>query len=187
VSTGTVRFEGQDVPHDATVVERVNVAWPDFAPLAELPDLRELRLTHTNPHRSPGSLPVDLGPLAGVAGLEVLVLRHYPIRDLDPLRHLGRLRVLDLSFAPLTDLGPLAGLGSLRDLGLRATRAASLAPLAGLTGLERLDVGHTPVSDVTPLHGLRALREVELDGTAVRHEALAALAAALPDATITPP
>lgn len=187
MSTDAIRFEGQDVPRDATVVERVNVSSPDFAPLADLPALRELRLTHTNPHRSPGGLPVDLEPLAAVAGLEVLVLRHYPIRDIEPLRHLGRLRALDLSFAPLTDLGPLAGLASLRDLGLRATRAASLAPLAGLTGLERLDIGHTPTTDVTPLHGLGALREVELDGTAVPPDAVAALAAALPGATITPP
>jgi internalin A len=187
VSVGPVRFEGQDVPRDATVVERVNVAWPDFAPLAELRDLQVLRLTHTNPHRSPGGLPVDLQPLAAVDGLEVLVLRHYPIRDLGPLRNLRRLQVLDLSFAPVADLAPLAGLGSLRDLGLRATRVVSLEPLEGLARLERLDVGHTPVADVRPLHGLPALHEVELDGTAVPPDAYAALLAARPATAITPP
>ncbi|HET6952989.1 MAG TPA: hypothetical protein VFI47_21580 [Acidimicrobiales bacterium] len=181
----TVRFGGVDLPVDAPAVELVNVSSPDFTPLTRLDHLRELRLTHTNPHRAPGGLPVELDPLAQLDELEVLVLRHYPIRDLGPLGGLFTLRVLDVSFSPVDDLGPLARLTGLRELRLRATRVADLAPLGGLTGLAVLDVAHTRVADLAPLHGLPDLRSVDVEGAPLAVGAVAALAAAIPGVGIT--
>jgi internalin A len=178
VSPGTVRFGGQDVDRDAEAVTLVNVAAPDLSPVARLPRLRELRLAHTNPHRTPGGLPVDLDPLAGAEALEVLVLRHYPVRDIGPLRGLRRLRVLDLGFTPLDDIGPLDDLPALEDLDLRATPVATLEPLHGRNRLARLDIAHTRVADLRPLHGLPALRVVEVEGAPVTPEQVAALVAA---------
>lgn len=163
----TVRFGGRDVDADAEAVTLVNVAAPDLAPAARLPRLRELRLSHTNPHRTPGGLPLDLGPLAAAPGLEVLVLRHYPVRDIGPLRALRGLRVLDLGFTPVDDIGPLDDLPALEDLDLRATPVANLEPLHGHERLARLDIAHTRVRDLRPLHGLPALRELDVEGAPV--------------------
>ena len=74
----------------------MNVSPADLEPLRGLPRLRELRLRHTNPHRTPGGLPLDLDPLSGAAALEVLVLPGRPVHDLSPLRGLVALRELDV-------------------------------------------------------------------------------------------
>ena len=55
--SGDVDFGGTRLPPDAEVVELVNVSPADLEPLRGLPRLRELRLRHTNPHRTPGGLP----------------------------------------------------------------------------------------------------------------------------------
>lgn len=184
MTAATIRFEGHELPVDAETVALVNVGSPDLTPLASLPRLRELRLTHTNPHRSPGGLPVELDPLASIETLEVLVLPHLPLRDLSPLRGLVRLRLLDLAFTPIDTVEDLVGLHALRQLRLRATRVHDLEPLRGLERLAQLDVAHTPVADVEPLSSLAALRELHLEGTRVREDQAAALEAALPDLTI---
>lgn len=177
MTAATVRFGGQDVATDAEAVTLVNVAAPDLAPAARLPRLRELRLSHTNPHRTPGGLPLDLDPLAGAPGLEVLVMRHYPVRDIGPLRALRRLRVLDLGFTPVDDIAPLDDLPDLEDLDLRATPVANLEPLHGHDRLARLDIAHTRVRDLRPLQGLPALRTVDVEGAPVDRDQIAALRA----------
>jgi internalin A len=185
VTGTTIRFAGQDVAPDAEAVTLVNADDPDLSPAARLPRLRELRLAYTNPHRRPAGLPLDLDPLAEVPTLEVLVLRHYPVRDIGPLRGLRRLRVLDLGFTPLDDIGPLDDLPALAELELRASRVANLEPLVGRDRLARLDIAHTPVRDLTPLHGLHALREVDVEGTAVSDDQVAALVRARPGVRVT--
>lgn len=177
MTAATVRFGGQDVATDAEAVTLVNVAAPDLAPAARLPRLRELRLSYTNPHRTPGGLPLDLDPLAGAPGLEVLVMRHYPVRDIGPLRALRRLRVLDLGFTPVDDIAPLDDLPDLEDLDLRATPVANLEPLHGHDRLVRLDIAHTRVRDLRPLQGLPALRTVDVEGAPVDRDQIAALRA----------
>lgn len=181
----TVRFGEEEFASDTDSVALVNLEWPDLTPLAGLAHLRELRLTHTNPHVSPGGLPIDLAPLARLGALEVLVLQHYPLESLEPLRGLSQLRVLDLSFAPVTDLGVLAALPNLRDLRLRATSVAELAPLSGLTRLEAVDVAHTRVSSLQPLHGLPALLRLDVEGSAVPPSEVEALTRAVPQVVVT--
>jgi Leucine-rich repeat (LRR) protein len=180
MTNDTIRFEGHDLRRDAAKVELVNVEWPDFGPLTQLDHLRELRLTHTNPHRSPGGLSVELDPLASIENLEVLVLPHYPIRDLAPLHGLSRLRVVDLSFTPIDSVESLRELHALRELRLRATQVGNLEPLRGLARLASLDVAHTAVSDIAPLESLPELRQLYLVGTSVSDEQVAALQNARP-------
>ncbi|MEV0405897.1 NACHT domain-containing protein [Actinoallomurus sp. NPDC050550] len=76
----------------------------DFTPLAELPGLTFLDLEDTGI--------ADLTPLAGLAELETLWLRHCSgITDLTPLRGLRKLRhVFIKGVPPGIDLAPLAGL-----------------------------------------------------------------------------
>ncbi|PYG02337.1 internalin A [Georgenia satyanarayanai] len=181
----TVHFGGEELGPDTESVALVNVEWPDLAPLTGLVHLRTLELTHTNPHVSPGGMPVDIAPLAQLGALEVLVLQHYPLESTEPLRELRALRVLDLAHAPVSDLGPLAGLRELRELRLRATRVADLSPLSSLEQLEALDVAHTRVSSLRPLHGLPALRRVDVEGSAVPPSEVAALTRAVLDVTVT--
>ena len=83
----------------------------------------------------------DLGPLAGLTGLQSLDLRDADgASDLGPLAGLTGLRSLDLSFSnSVSDLGPLAGLTGLRSLDLSFSDGISdLGPLAGLTSLRSL-------------------------------------------------
>jgi Leucine-rich repeat (LRR) protein len=184
VISASVLFCGLLFAPDAEVVDVVNVTPLDLEPLKALPKLRELRVGWTNPHRTPGSLPLDLDALAGLARLEVVVLPRMPVHDLGPLRALHGLRVLDVAETEISDLAPLAGAAHLRTLDVAYTRVADLAPLAALVALEVVNLAGTRVHDLTPLHGLHALRRVDLTKVAVAPAEVAALRTAIPGVEI---
>lgn len=107
----------------------------------------------------------DLGAIASVTSLRVLVVAGYPNATLEPIASLGALEYLSLVHLPkVTDLGPLESLSSLRVLRLqtlpswdssgKVTEVSSLAPLAKLGDLRHLELfGVRPTS--------RSLAELE--------------------------
>jgi len=104
----------------------------------------------------------DLRPLAGLTGLQILLLREMPVSDLRPLSGLTKLQILWLVKMPVSDLRPLAGLTELRTLWLGEMPASDLRPLAGLTGLRNLMLREMPVSDLRPLSSLTGLQGLGL-------------------------
>lgn len=118
----TVRFLGQDYPPDTREIAILNQGVDDLGPLAELVELRVLRLVRTDRHRIPIHTLTDLSPLRGLVHLEVLELPRTPVEDLSPLAGLERLRRLVLRGTDVADLSPLEGLGRLAQLDVRDAR-----------------------------------------------------------------
>ena len=118
-------------------------------PLAQMLQLRELRLT--------GTRVTDLSPLATQTGLAQLVLAQNPLTDLTPLAALRDLRHLNIENTPVEDLDPLATLYQLEELWASGTAIRHLKALEGLTQLKRLDCSNTGVRSLRPLDNLLAL------------------------------
>jgi hypothetical protein len=110
----------------------------------------------------------DLSPLAGLSGLQSLVLSGAPIVDMSPLAGLKTLQSLYLEDTQVFDVSPLAGLDSLRILTLDGTRVNNVEPLAGLTSLQTLSLDRTKVVDVSPLARLSRLTILGLDRSAAQ-------------------
>ncbi|HEX4448634.1 MAG TPA: leucine-rich repeat domain-containing protein [Polyangiaceae bacterium] len=128
----------------------------DLRPLAELPSLRSLYIF-------PAPALVDLGPLMGLSGLEVLRLSAPTLRDLSFLRGLPRLRRLELSAAENPDLAPLRALTHLEELSVEG--CDDLSPLEGLRALTKLTVSIRHAQPrLEPLRHLVGLRELHLHG-----------------------
>ena len=72
------------------------------------------------------------------------------IQDLSPLAGLTGLQELILSNNQISDVAPLAGL-PLRALDLSNNKISNVAPLAGLTQLNRLYLHNNQITDITPL------------------------------------
>ena len=131
----------------------------DLGPLAGLTGLQSLGLIGTSVS--------DLSPLAGLTGLQTLVLTGASVSDLSPLAGLTGLQWLYMGNTSVSDLSPLAGLTGLQTLDLTGASVSDLSPLAGLTGLRTLDLDDTSVSDLSPLAGLTGLKTLYLSGTSV--------------------
>ena len=109
----------------------------------------------------------DLTPLAGLPKLEQLFVSHPNIRDLSPLAGLINLELIHLelihmSGALISDLSPLAGLTKLEHVHLPGGDISDLTPLAGLTELEELHLHHNSISDISPIAGLTNLKRLDL-------------------------
>ena len=109
----------------------------------------------------------DLTPLAGLPKLEQLFVSHPNIRDLSPLAGLINLELIHLelihmSGALISDLSPLAGLTKLEHVYLPGGDISNLTPLAGLTELEELHLHHNSISDISPIAGLTNLKRLDL-------------------------
>ena len=104
----------------------------------------------------------DLTPLAGLPKLEQLFVSHPNIRDLSPLAGLINLELIHMSGALISDLSPLAGLTKLEHVHLPGGDISDLTPLAGLTELEELHLHHNSISDISPIAGLTNLKRLDL-------------------------
>ncbi len=131
-----------------------------FNPLA---DLRQLALLPALESLNLDGAAVDLRPLAALAGLRRLSVRHNLLDNLQPLAALGGLTELDIGDNRIENLRPLAGLPRLAVLRADRNGIADLWSLAALTELEVLDLGTNDVRDLQPLAGLDRLRMLRLD------------------------
>jgi internalin A len=174
MQTGPIRFAGRQFPTDTEVIDLVNAQLATLEPLGDLPELRELRLHHTDPHRSPGGPPLDLSVLHGCPHLAAVEIPRHNVRSLQGLEDHRALHTVDVSSTRVQDLRPLAGLPSLSILRLRHTRVDSLEPLATILTLAELDVAHTAVADISALSELPALASLDLRATSVTDLAVVA-------------
>ena len=124
-------IDSPSVIHDAKQLSRlVNLTFlalhgvEDLTPLAGLPKLEQLFVSHSNIR--------DLSPLAGLINLELIHMRAHPlISDLSPLAGLTKLRHLYLPGGDISDLTPLAGLtGPRRTVSIRQRRIGYIHPCA---------------------------------------------------------
>ena len=150
-------IDSPSVIHDAKQLSRlVNLTFlalhgvEDLTPLAGLPKLEQLFVSHSNIR--------DLSPLAGLINLELIQMSGALISDLSPLAGLTKLEHVYLPGGDISDLTPLAGLTELEELHLHRNSISDISPIAGLTGLNRLDLGFNAISDVSPLAGLTNLK-----------------------------
>ena len=109
----------------------------------------------------------DVGPLAGLTGLERLDLSGNRIADVSALSGLTGLEVLLLDGNGVADVLPLWSLQGLVHLGLSDNRIDEVGLLAELRSLKRLDLGGNRVSDVSPLGDLSELVWLRLPGNPV--------------------
>jgi hypothetical protein len=174
-----ILFAGRQFPPDTEVIDLVNARLVTLEPLGDLPELRALRLHHTNPHRSPGGALLGLLALRKCPHLVIVEIPRQNVRALDGLEGHRDLHTVDVSSTRVADLGPLAGLPSLAVLRLRHTRVTSLAPLASVPTLEELDIAHTAVADIAVLRQLPSLASLDLRATPVTDLAVLADMAAL--------
>jgi Leucine-rich repeat (LRR) protein len=139
-----------------------NKALTDLSPLADVPNLEELRLEGLSGLR-------DLGPLANLRRLQTLELA-VPIglSDLKPLGQCTGLRTLRVSGVKASDLAPLASLSELRHLEIYAPQSFGdtipdddITLIGGLKRLESLRLS-APVEDLGPLAKLANLTQMEL-------------------------
>ncbi len=131
----------------------------DLTPLASLAGLRRLSVRH--------NLLDDLRPLAALTGLTELDIGDNHIRDLGPLAGLTRLEVLRADRNGIADLWPLASLADLEALYLGVNRVRDLQPLAGLERLRMLRLDGNRLSELHPLSGLKGLADLDLSSNAV--------------------
>ena len=153
-------IDSPSVIHDAKQLSRlVNLTFlalhgvEDLTPLAGLPKLEKLFVSHSNIR--------DLSPLARLVNLE-LIHMGTSASDLSPLAGLTKLRHLYLPGGDISGLTPLAGLTNLEELYLFGNDVADISPLAGLTDLKRLDLSRNDISDISPLAGLSNLKWLNL-------------------------
>ena len=89
----------------------------------------------------------DFSFLAGMTGLECVVLQQTPISDLSVLQNAPKLTWLNLANCTgLTDLAPLSGMANLKYLNLSATKIKDLTPLDQIP-IERLKCAKTSFSN----------------------------------------
>ena len=162
-----VLFAGRQFPFDTEVIDLVNARLVTLEPLGDLPELRTLRLHHTNPHQLPGGAMLDLSVLHKCPHLAVLEIPRQNVCVLDGLEGHRNLHTVDVSSTRVADLGPLTALPSLAVLRLRHARVTTLAPLASILTLEELDIAHTAVADISVLRQLPVLASLDLRATRV--------------------
>ncbi len=175
----------------------------DLRPLADLTDLRHLRLAVGDGLGASVDLSTlaeaqgleslaldlscipDLSPLASLVWLREVVLRGSlggPV-DLEPLSGLDELRVFTLNDAMPRSLAPLAVAGGIRTLDLRGCSIDDLSPLLRFDGLETLLLGEADVVNFSLIAEMSSLRAVELPST-LNESVVEKLRAALPEARI---
>ena len=152
--------------HDAKQLSRlVNLTFlalhgvEDLTPLAGLPKLEELFVSHSNIR--------DLSPLAGLVHLELIHMSGRSVSDLSPLAGLTKLRHLYLPGGDISDLTPLAGLTNLEELSLHGNKISDISPIAGLTGLKSINFKHNAIADISSLAGLSNLDWLSLQNTKI--------------------
>ena len=147
-------IDSPSVIHDAKQLSRlVNLTFlalhgvEDLTPLAGLPKLEQLFVSHSNIR--------DLSPLAGLINLELIQMSGALISDISPIAGLTGLNRLDLGFNAISDVSPLAGLTNLKWLRVADNDISDVTPLARLINLQWLGVYKNEISDISPLDGLR--------------------------------
>ena len=119
-----------------------------LAPLANLPDLRELYLRRNGIS--------DVSSLPSLTGLNRLNLAENDISDISTMSAFTNLKWLDLHDNRISDLSPLAGLDNLWWIDLSDNRISDLSPLAKMTNLTLVYISGNENADLSVLDEIRA-------------------------------
>lgn len=123
-----------------------------FAPLAELTNLRVLRLTSTDLE--------DASVLAGLRNLTHLEMPYNRVQDVAPLTSLDNLWTLLLSGNPLASTDPLSDMPWLRWLSIDGTGTEDLAFLTGLPELYQLAATNNELRSLDGVEQAPSLRQL---------------------------
>ena len=142
----------------------------DYAPLANLINLRTLKLTYCG--AGGGNAIKEIGWLEKLTELRALDIKYNNFDDTTALAGLTRLTYLNIAGNPLEDedLKPLSGLTDLETLYVYdLKKITDVTPLAKLTKLTFLHVGrNSKLSSVKPLKTLKKLKYLRLNNTKVK-------------------
>lgn len=129
----------------------------DAAPLADLPHLESLELSHNDLQ----ALPV----FSSASDLVRVELNYNRLTSLEWLniQGFGSLQVLSASHNRISDIQPLIRLPALRELSLRSNEIHDLDSIYSLDRLDLLDVGDNFVESVSDIGRLQSLRRLFLD------------------------
>ena len=124
-------------------LERLSIAGgvSDLTPLADLTQLRELRLFETKV--------TDLSALSKMTGLKELCIEA-PVTDITPLATLTQLRRITLKNTRVVDISALSTMTKLEELQIEAP-ISDIKPLTELPQLRVLWLLNSEVTDLTPL------------------------------------
>ncbi|MFC2083011.1 leucine-rich repeat domain-containing protein [Candidatus Bipolaricaulota bacterium] len=126
----------------------------DIGALAPLSKLEVLLLN--------GNQLVNIEPLAGLVQLVDLRLYDNQIDDITFLMSLTKLEYLGLDYNAIVDIRPLSGLTRLWWLSAESNQISDVLPLSPLTKLEYLGLDHNAIVDVSGLASLINLEELRL-------------------------
>lgn len=169
------------------VCDGVDLSMADLSQLGNLPNLRELTLSHAKL--------TDISGLAGLTKLTRLDLEFNEIASITPLAGMAALTYLNLGFNDITDVTALASMNNLQELYLDANQLItvgtvlanktaltklsldnnkinSISGLSSLSNLTHLGLGYNQVSTVSALAGLTKLQVLALDAnylTSISH------------------
>ena len=142
----------------------------DYAPLANLINLRTLKLTYCG--AGGGNAIKEIGWLEKLTELRTLDIKYNNFDDTTALAGLTKLTYLNIAGNPLEDedLKPLSGLTDLDTLYVYdLKKITDVTPLAKLTKLTFLHVGrNSKLSSVKPLKTLKKLKYLRLNNTKVK-------------------
>lgn len=142
----------------------------DYAPLANLINLRTLKLTYCG--AGGGNAIKEIGWLEKLTELRTLDIKYNNFDDTTALAGLTKLTYLNIAGNPLEDedLKPLSGLTDLETLYVYdLKKITDVTPLAKLTKLTFLHVGrNSKLSSVKPLKTLKKLKYLRLNNTKVK-------------------
>lgn len=128
----------------------------DFSPLANLVNLRTLKVTETPIKNS------DLAFLSGMKHLQSLTLSGCAISTIAELDALEEITYLDLSNNTIRNISSLSAMTMLEYLDLSNNALISLQALEKLTNLKTLDVSYNFLSSTSHVASLTALQELDV-------------------------
>jgi hypothetical protein len=155
-----------DAPLDCRAMAGLSVFEPltteigDLTGLDAAVGLTELRLT--------GNRPDSFAPLADLTNLRVLRLSSTDLDDASVLSDLRNLTHLEMPYNLVRDVTPLTSLDDLRTLLLAGNPLASTAPLADMPWLRWLSIDGTATTDLDFLAGLPELHQLAATNNELR-------------------
>lgn len=158
-----------------------NLYIQDIDPLAQLPGLKALNLSHTliddiTPIRNLTGLTsldiantqvADLTALKYASQLERLSLGNTAITDISILEKMPKLIELDLTGDQIIDFSSLSRLQKLQVLTLKSSNIPFLFSIDSLDQLNELDLSNTRITNLNPIVGFKSLEVLHLDSTNV--------------------
>ena len=181
-SVEEITLGGQTFTSDVTRLELVGAGVTDISALAACTQLEYLDVSYNE---------IDsISVVAGMPNLRVLDFTDTNVSSLSPILALTKLEVLWLRNTKVTNISALSGHTSITELELSGNDVEDYSPLLSLTGLGTLILSDAGLedSDLEILKQMTWLDRLHIENNAaLTPEAVAELAAALPETIVSAP